>query len=161
MLRLCFSLNILLLCFLVIAVGNNESTTTKNAGKLLAISIAMRMVWRYNAGRIARWSTSRDSLEATGCRHLSIACAVLPWRPPSWSTNLNETHKTLTKHKFYLATLVHFDRWLFLRISYPKMDPLFSSSMWQALFKCETPWLELKSVRTFLALIRCQRTKSK
>jgi hypothetical protein len=32
--------------------GNNESTTTKNAGKLLAISIAMQMR-QYDAGRIA------------------------------------------------------------------------------------------------------------
>jgi hypothetical protein len=38
-------------------VGNNESMTTKNAGKLLAISIAMPM-WQYNAGCIAQWSTS-------------------------------------------------------------------------------------------------------
>jgi hypothetical protein len=30
-------------------VGNNESTTTKNVGELLAILIAMQM-WRYNAG---------------------------------------------------------------------------------------------------------------
>ena len=43
----------------------NESTTTKNAGKSLAISIAMRMR-RYDAGHIARWSTSGASLEATG-----------------------------------------------------------------------------------------------
>jgi hypothetical protein len=34
-------------------VGNNKSTTTKNAGKLLAISIAMRML-QYDAGRIAQ-----------------------------------------------------------------------------------------------------------
>ena len=34
-------------------VGNNESSTTKNAGKLLAISIAMRMQ-RYNAGPITQ-----------------------------------------------------------------------------------------------------------
>jgi hypothetical protein len=33
---------------------------------------------RYNAGCIAQWSTSRASLEATGCRHRSSACAVLP-----------------------------------------------------------------------------------
>ncbi len=39
-------------------VGNNESTTTKNADKSLAISMAMAMQ-RYNARRIARWSTSR------------------------------------------------------------------------------------------------------
>jgi len=34
-------------------VGDNELRATKNAGKLLAISIAMVMQ-RYNAGRIAR-----------------------------------------------------------------------------------------------------------
>jgi len=34
-------------------VGNNESATTKNAGELLTISIAMRMR-RYDAGRIAQ-----------------------------------------------------------------------------------------------------------
>jgi hypothetical protein len=33
-------------------VGNNELTTTKNGGELLAISIAMQM-WRYDAGHIA------------------------------------------------------------------------------------------------------------
>ncbi len=78
-------------------VGNNKLPTTKNVNKLLAISIAMQMR-RYNAGHIAQWSTSR-SLEATGCRHWSNACAVLPRQPP-WSANLNETHKSLTKHNF-------------------------------------------------------------
>jgi hypothetical protein len=38
--------------------------TTKNAGELLVISIATQM-WRYNAGHIARWRTSRASFEAT------------------------------------------------------------------------------------------------
>jgi len=33
-------------------VGNNELTATKNAGKLLVISIAIRMR-RYDTGRIA------------------------------------------------------------------------------------------------------------
>jgi hypothetical protein len=37
-------------------VGNNESTTTKNADKSLAISMAMAMQ-RYDARHIARWST--------------------------------------------------------------------------------------------------------
>ena len=55
------------------AVGDNESTATKNAGELLVISIAMAMHW-YDAGRIAQWSTSRASLEATGCHH---------WRVPA------------------------------------------------------------------------------
>jgi hypothetical protein len=59
-------------------VGNNESMTTKNAGKLLVNLTAMRMQ-RYNVGRIlARWSTSRASLEATGCHHWESACAILP-----------------------------------------------------------------------------------
>jgi hypothetical protein len=56
-------------------VGNNESTTTKNVGESLAISIAMQMQ-RYNKGHIARWSTSRASLEATRCLHRASACAV-------------------------------------------------------------------------------------
>ncbi len=36
---------------------------------------------------------------------------------------------------------------------------LLSSSMRQASFKCETPRLELKSSRSFLAIKRCQQTK--
>ena len=88
-------------------VGGNESMATKNAGESMAISIAMAMQ-RYDAGRIAQWSTSRASLEATGCRHRSNACAVSPQRPP-WSKNSNQTHKTLTKHNFQLATTMHFD----------------------------------------------------
>ena len=47
-------------------------------GESLAISIAMRMR-RYDARRIARWSTSQASLGATGCHHRASACAVLPW----------------------------------------------------------------------------------
>jgi len=39
-------------------VGNNESTTTKNADESLAILMAMPMQ-RYYARRITRWSTSR------------------------------------------------------------------------------------------------------
>ena len=78
--------------------GDNESTATKNACKLMAISTAMAMQWYY-AGCITRWSTSGASLEATGHRHWSSACAVSPRRPP-WSKNSNQTHKTLTKHNF-------------------------------------------------------------
>ena len=53
------------------SVGDNESTATKYAGESMAISIAMAMQ-RYDARRIARWSTFRASLEATGCRHRAI-----------------------------------------------------------------------------------------
>ena len=56
---------------------------------------------------------------------------------------------------------VHFDRWLFMRISVPETDPLRSSLMRQASYKCETPRLELKSSWTFLAIKLCQGTKSK
>jgi hypothetical protein len=79
-------------------VGDNEIGDDKNEGKLLAISIAMQMR-RYNAGHITQWSTSRASLEATGCRHRASARAVSPRRPP-WSTNSLKQHKTLTKHNF-------------------------------------------------------------
>ena len=72
-------------------VANNEIDETKNAGKLTTISMAMAMQ-RYNAGRIARWSTSRASLEATGCRHRASACAVSPQRPP-WSMNSSKHTK--------------------------------------------------------------------
>jgi len=72
-------------------VANNEIDETKNAGKSTTISVAMAMQ-RYDAGHIAQWSTSRASLEATGCRHQASACAVSPCRPP-WSTNSNKTHK--------------------------------------------------------------------
>ena len=79
-------------------VVGDKATATKNAGKLLAISVAMAMQ-RYHAGHIARWSTSRASLDATGCRHWSSACAISPRRPP-WSTNSLKQHKTLPKHNF-------------------------------------------------------------
>ena len=79
-------------------VAKKEINETKKSGKLTMILMAMAMQW-YNAGRIARWSTSRASLEATGCRHRASACAVLPRQRP-WSMNLNKTHKTLTKHNF-------------------------------------------------------------
>ena len=111
-------------------------------------------------GDIAQCSTSRASLEATRCRHRQSACSVSPWQLP-WSMNSNKTHKTQTKHNFQLATTVHFDRQLFMRISGPKTDPLFSSSMQQASFKCEMPRLEPKKSWTFLAIKRCQGTKSK
>jgi hypothetical protein len=58
-----------------------KSMTTKNAGKLLAILIAMQMRW-YNAKRIAQQSTFRALLEATGCHHWVNDCIALPQRPP-------------------------------------------------------------------------------
>ena len=48
-----------------------------------------------------------------------------------------------------------------MRVLYPKLDPLLSSSMQQALFICEIPGLELKSLATFLCIKHYQGTKSK
>jgi len=58
-------------------VANNEIDETKNAGKLTTISVAMAMQ-RYNAGRIARRSTSRASLEALDA---TIGRVPVPYRP--------------------------------------------------------------------------------
>jgi hypothetical protein len=41
----------------------------------------------------------------------------------------------------------------------PKTDSLLSSSMQQASYKCEMPWLELESSAKFLVIKRCQRAK--
>ena len=72
-------------------MGNNKSATTINAGKLLAILIAVQMPW-CDAGRIARWSTSRASLDAAGCRHGASAHIALLRRLP-WLTILVKNTK--------------------------------------------------------------------
>ena len=82
-------------------MGDNGIDTTKKTGKLLAVLMAMLM-WRCDAGRIARWSTFQASLEATECRHWASACAALPWRQP-WPTMLTANTKILTKN-FILAS---------------------------------------------------------
>jgi hypothetical protein len=79
-------------------VGDNDIGDDKNAGKSTTISMAMAMQG-YDAGRIARWSTSRASLKANGCRH-RVSAGIASLRRPPWSTISNETHKTLTKHNF-------------------------------------------------------------
>ena len=79
-------------------VGDNKSTATKNAGKSMAILIAMVMQ-RSDAGHIARWITSGASLKATGCRRWSSACAVSPLTPAAamvkeFESNTQNTNKT-------------------------------------------------------------------
>ena len=68
-------------------IGNNKKC---RAGESLVISIAMWMR-RYNVGHIARWSTSRASIEATGCCHRASARIASPQRPP-WLKNLLKQH---------------------------------------------------------------------
>jgi len=78
-------------------VGDNEIGDDKNEGKSLAVLIAMAMQ-RYDAGRIARWSMSRASLEATGCLHWESACAVLPQRPTMVNEFVETTQNTYKTH---------------------------------------------------------------
>jgi hypothetical protein len=66
--------------------------TTKNAGKLITILIAMSP-GQYGAMRIAQWSASVASCKATRCRHQASAHAILPRLPP-WLTISNETQNT-------------------------------------------------------------------
>ena len=81
-------------------VGDNELTATKNADESLAISMAMAMQ-RYDARRIARWSTSSASLEATGCRHLPLVeCLRRIALAAAMVDNFSQKHKTLTKTIF-------------------------------------------------------------
>jgi hypothetical protein len=88
------------------------------------------------------------------CLHPIAPTAAMVNEFVETTQNTNKTH--------LLATTVHFECKLLMRISYPKTDPLhLSSSMRWASFKCETTRLELKSSRTFLAIKHCQGTKSK
>ncbi len=52
-------------------VGVMDIKDDKNEGKLLAMFIAMQMQ-QYNVGRITQWSSSRASLDATGCHHQAL-----------------------------------------------------------------------------------------
>jgi hypothetical protein len=58
-------------------VANNKNDETKNAGKSTTISMAMAMQ-RYNAGRIAQWSTSRLHLKPLDA---AIGRVPAPYRP--------------------------------------------------------------------------------
>jgi hypothetical protein len=63
----------------------------KNAAKSLAILIAMAMQG-YDARCIARWSTSRASLETSGCRHRLSACLIARNDRERFSSNRGVSH---------------------------------------------------------------------
>ncbi len=86
-------------------IGDNGTHDNKIAGKLLVVLMAMAMQ-QYNAMRIAQWSTSRATLEATRCCHWASACTV---SVNYFDCKHNNTIKTLTKHNFQLATTVQTD----------------------------------------------------
>ena len=63
-----------------------KSMTEKNAPTLLAISMAMQIRW-YGAKRIAQYSKSRASLDATGRLNWASICLISP-RRTLWSSIL-------------------------------------------------------------------------
>ena len=74
-------------------VGNNESMTTKNAGKLLEILIAMHMR-RYKVGHIAWFRTSRASFEANGSGEFLRRIAPAATMVDSFIETASNTNKT-------------------------------------------------------------------
>ena len=108
--------------------------------------MAMR-IKRSGAKRIAQCGRFRATLDATGCRHWVSICPVSPKRIRIKHTNFASNYGTFQS----LVVCENFN---------PKTDPLLSSSMRQASFKCEMPRLELKSSRSFLAIKRWQGSKS-
>jgi hypothetical protein len=79
-------------------VGNNESTTTKNIGKSLEISIAMQ-TRQYDGGHMAKmehvqgFTGSHWMLPSGKC-----LCRIAP--AAAMVNYLLKQHKTLTKHNF-------------------------------------------------------------
>ena len=70
--------------------------------------------------------------------------------------NTNKTQLLASNYSTFRASCL----WEFCNTK-DERDPLLTSSMRHALFKCETPRIELKSSRSFLAIKRWQRTKIK
>jgi hypothetical protein len=101
MLCLGFSLNLLLLCYLAMVMGDNEIDDYQKFRQIATILIAMPP-GQYGAMRMAQWSASMASCKATKCRHQTSAHAILSRRPP-WSTISKRKETTLTKYNFYLA----------------------------------------------------------
>jgi hypothetical protein len=76
-------------------VGNNESTAKTNAGESLAISIAMAM--QRTATRLMK---QIQGFTQSHWMPQSVECLCRIALAATMVNNLNETHKTLTKHNF-------------------------------------------------------------
>jgi hypothetical protein len=84
------------------------------------ISMAMRIRW-YGAKRIAQYSRSRATLDATGCRHQASIRPVSPWRTPRASISAKKIELWRCGN--------HFPKLVLKR---NETDPLLSSSKQQA-----------------------------
>ncbi len=72
---------------------------------------------------------------------------------------LVENTQNTKKSYFQLASYGKINHELFVRISYPKMDPLLTSLAQLPLTLTLTPLFKLKSSATFRAIKRCRWTK--
>jgi hypothetical protein len=95
------------------------------------------------------WNHWMPPLVECLCRITPVAAMV-----EEFESNTQNTNKT----QLLASNYGTFRSLVFVRIFTPKRT-LFSSSMWQALCKCETPRLELESSAKFLAIKHCQRSK--
>jgi hypothetical protein len=88
------------------------------------------------------------------CSHSIAPAAAMVNKFVEKTQNANKTQLEASNYGTFWALVVSEN---FI----PKTNPLISSSMRQASCKCKTPWLELKSLRLFLAIKCWNRKKTK
>ena len=114
------------------------------------VAIQCRAHWPMEHTQGFTWSHWMPPLVECLCPIAPAAAMVINFE---WNTQNTNKTQLLASNYSRNQSLVVYENYT------PKMDPLLSSLMRQALFKRETPGLELKSLRTFLAIKHCQRTK--
>jgi hypothetical protein len=122
-------------------VGKNKLATTL---------IAMRMR-RYNKGRI----TPIEHVQGFTRSHWMPSSGECLGRTAPAAAMINEfveTTQITNKTQLLASNYGTMSASCFLRISYSKTNPLLSSSMQPASFKCEMSRLELKSLLSFLSI---------
>ena len=144
---------------------------------LLQFKLIVTMLFSYGIGRQridnndgcggTMWGTWPDDRAQHGLHQKLLDVATGPVlashciaAAAAMVAKLGRKHKTLTKTILSFLTYGR-PKPKPMRILYLKLDPLLSSLMRRALFKCQMPRLQLKSLRTFLCIIGCERTKCK
>ena len=125
-------------------VGNNELTTTQNAGKLQIagnfdcnLNAAVRRGAHCPMEHIYGFTRSCWIPPSSECLRLIAPAAAMVDKFEGNTQNTNKTQLLASNYD-----TVHFVYYMFMRILGPKTDSLISSLMQQASFKCETPRLE-------------------
>jgi len=158
MLRLGFSLNSILPCYLAMVMGNNEINKDKKFRQIAGnfdchTDAAIRCGVHWPMEHIHGFTRSHSMPPLVKCllRHIALAAAMVI--DFEWNTHkTNKTQHLAIKYCTNWSLLVYEN---FI----PEMDPLPSSSMQQASLACETP--QLKRSRTFVAIKCWQGTKSR